>query len=76
MGYDRKPPHLEHLNPLEEDVIKELAKKYDKTPAQIILNWHIHRGLIIIPKTTKTTRLAENFNVYDFKLDEEDYQKI
>ena len=33
MGYDRKPPHLEHLNPLEEDVIKELAKKYDKTPA-------------------------------------------
>jgi aldehyde reductase len=64
------------LNLLEEPVIKALSEKYGKSPAQIILNWHLHRGLIIIPKTAKVTRLQENFQVYDFKLTEEEYQSI
>lgn len=53
-----------------------MAKKYEKSPAQIILNWHLSRGIIIIPKTTKTSRLAENFNVFDFKLTDEEYKQI
>lgn len=57
----------------EDPVIIELSKKYNKSPAQIILNWHMNRGVIAIPKTVKTTRLGENLNVYDFKMTEEEY---
>jgi len=64
------------LNSLEDPVIKELATKYGKTPAQIILNHINHLGVSVIPKTAKTTRLAENFDWYDFKLTDEEYTKI
>lgn len=55
----------------------ELAQKYEKTVAQIALNWHvIHRKHLIIPKTSNKDRLRENMNVYDFKLSEEEYASI
>ena len=76
MGFEWKPPQYKDLNPLHELVIKDLATKYKRTPAQIILNWHLYRGLIIIPKTTKTHRLAENFNVFDFKMEDSEYDSI
>jgi diketogulonate reductase-like aldo/keto reductase len=53
-----------------------LAEKYGKKAGQIILNWHLHRGHVIIPKTTKVERLSENFNVYDFTLTDEEYASI
>lgn len=71
-----KAEHLKSLNLLEEPVIKALSEKYGKKPGQIILNWHLHRGHIIIPKTTNPGRLAENMNCYDFTLTEEEYQSI
>lgn len=61
---------------MEEPVVTELAAKYEKTPAQIILNWHIQRGYMVIPKTMTASRLAENLNVFQFKLTEEEYQQI
>ena len=51
-----------------------LAEKYGKSPAQIVLNWHVqHRGHVVIPKTTKVERLSENLLSYNFKLSEEEY---
>ena len=58
-------------------MIKQLATKYEKTAAQIILNWHvIHRNCIVIPKTAKVGRLSENFEVYGFKMTPEEYASI
>jgi aldehyde reductase len=52
---------LKDINLLEEPVIKSIAEKHGKKSAQVILNWHLKRGHVIIPKTTKVERLAENF---------------
>lgn len=53
-----------------------MSAKYGKSPAQIVLNWHLSRKHIIIPKTLNVGRLAENLNVYDFKLTEEECNSI
>lgn len=71
-----KADELKALNLLEEPVLKALAAKYGKSVGQIVLNWHLWRGHQIIPKTTKVARLAENINVWDFKLTEEEYESI
>lgn len=65
-----------HLKLLEEKLIKDLSEKYGKTPAQIVLNWHLHRGHVLIPKTANPQRLGENFNIFDFTLTEEEYLQI
>lgn len=56
----------------ENPVILELAQKYQKTPAQIMLRWNIQRGVVVIPKSTHIERMQENFNVFDFTISEED----
>jgi 2,5-diketo-D-gluconate reductase A len=57
-------------------VIEELAEKYNKTAAQIMLRWQIQRGIVVIPKSTHYERMQENFDVFDFVLTDEDMQKI
>jgi len=57
-------------------LIIDLASKYGKTAGQIILNWHLHRGHILIPKTSKIGRLRENIVVFDFNLSEDEYSAI
>ncbi|MFQ7349896.1 MAG: aldo/keto reductase, partial [Anaerococcus vaginalis] len=61
---------------LEEFVIKKLANKYNKTPAQIVLRWHIERGSMPIPKSTNPKRIKENIEIFDFSLDEKDLKAI
>lgn len=56
----------------KEKVLTELASKYNKTVAQIILRWHIDKGHIIIPKSTKETRINENINIFDFSLQKDE----
>lgn len=56
--------------------LKEIGKKYGKTPAQVILRWLIERDVFVIPKTTKRARMQENFAVFDFKLSKDDKAKI
>jgi diketogulonate reductase-like aldo/keto reductase len=55
-------------NPLEHPVIVGLAAKYGKTPAQVVLRWHIEHGLSAIPKSVRPERIAENIRIFDFAL--------
>lgn len=61
---------------LDNAVIGKIAQKYGRTPAQVIIRWHIDNGLIVIPKSVTPSRIAENFKVFDFKLDADDLKAI
>ena len=61
---------------LEEPLFTELAKKYGKTNAQIILRWHIQDGNIVIPGSKNPAHIQDNFDLFDFSLTEEEMAKI
>jgi 2,5-diketo-D-gluconate reductase A len=54
---------------LDDPVIARLAAKHGRTPAQIVIRWHLDEGLVAIPKTVRPERLKENFDVFGFALD-------
>ena len=56
--------------------LQAIAEKHGKTVAQVILRWHLQRGIVIIPKSTHIERMEENFSVFDFTLSEEDMAAI
>ena len=60
----------------DEEIIKKLAEKYKKSPAQIILRWDIQRGIITIPKSQKKERIKENFQIFDFEMTEDEIKEI
>ena len=62
------------LDLLNEDIVQDIAKKYNKTPGQIILNWHIHLGTIPIPGTSNPQRMKENLASAQFDMDENDFK--
>ena len=74
--YDRNQTTGITTKPLQNPVILELAAKHDKTPAQIIIRWHLDRGFSAIPKSVTASRIAENFDVFDFTLTAEDLAAI
>lgn len=57
-------------------VLSEIASKYNKTTAQVILRWNTQRGVVVIPKTVRKERMIENFQIWDFELSNDDMQKI
>lgn len=59
-----------------EPVLLEIAGKYRKTPAQIILRWNVQQGVIVIPKSVHVERMKENLDIWDFTLDDDDMEKI
>ena len=61
---------------LGNPVIAEIARKLGRTPAQVIIRWHIDNGLVVIPKSVTPSRIVENFKVFDFKLSAEDLEKV
>ncbi|MBV1848995.1 aldo/keto reductase [Catellatospora tritici] len=61
---------------LAEPVLTRLADKHGKTPAQVVLRWHLQLGNVVIPKSVTPARIAENIDVFDFELDDEDLAAI
>ena len=56
------------LNALEHPSVTSIAEKHGKTPAQVVLRWHIEHGVVAIPKSVKPHRIRENIDVFDFEL--------
>jgi diketogulonate reductase-like aldo/keto reductase len=63
-------------DPLTNPVIVAVAKKHGKTPAQVILRWHIEHGNCVIPKSFTPARIAENINIFDFELSADEVASI
>jgi diketogulonate reductase-like aldo/keto reductase len=62
---------------LKESVVREIATKHGKTPAQVVLRWHVQQpGTIAIPKSANRGRIAENLDIFAFKLMDEDMRRI
>jgi diketogulonate reductase-like aldo/keto reductase len=61
---------------LEHPVIKEIASKYNKSTAQVILRWDLQNEIVTIPKSVKESRIIENADIFDFALSAEDIEKI
>lgn len=61
---------------LNEPVFTELGQKHGKTPAQIVLRWHIQKGNVVIPGSKNPAHIRENFEIFDFSLTDEEMEKI
>jgi 2,5-diketo-D-gluconate reductase A len=61
---------------LQDPLILRLAGEYERTPAQIVLRWHIELGLVTVPKSADPTRIAQNIDIFDFELSEADVAAI
>ena len=62
--------------PLDHPCVVEKAAAHAKTPAQIVLRWHLQHGLSVIPKSLRPARIAENFDIFDFELASDDIAAI
>lgn len=63
-------------NMFTNEVLLSIAKKYNKSIAQVILNWLVKRNIVVIPKSVRKERMEENFNIFDFELYESDIKLI
>ncbi|WP_319005656.1 aldo/keto reductase [Mesobacillus subterraneus] len=61
---------------LDEPVLGKIAEQHGKTPAQVILKWHLQNQIIPIPKSVTPSRLKENADLFDFKLDQKEMEEI
>ncbi|WP_157148923.1 aldo/keto reductase [Brachyspira pilosicoli] len=61
---------------LNDSVLKEIAKKHNKSVAQIILRWHLQRGVIVIPGSSNRAHIIENTELYDFELSDDEMRRI
>jgi diketogulonate reductase-like aldo/keto reductase len=61
---------------LNHPTLVDLAKKYDKSPAQILIRWSLQHGLVVIPKSIRKDRIRENIQVFDFQLEETDMKLL
>jgi diketogulonate reductase-like aldo/keto reductase len=66
----------EHGSTLDDPAIGRIAEAHAKSPAQVMLRWHLQQGRSVIPKSTKAHRIAENFDVFDFTLGDDELAAI
>jgi diketogulonate reductase-like aldo/keto reductase len=64
------------LNALEHPTVTSIAERYGKTPAQVLLRWHIEHGVVAIPKSVRAHRIKENIDVFDFELTTDEVASI
>lgn len=64
------------LRLLDQPQIQAIANTYHKSPAQVVIRWHLQSGVVVIPKSVHAERIQENFDVFDFVLSEDAMQKI
>lgn len=67
---------LDQGNVLDDKLIKDLAKNYEKSPAQIVLRWFMQLGVVTFPKSETPERIVDNINIFDFKLSDDDMNRI
>ncbi|QSE90609.1 aldo/keto reductase [Rhodococcus pseudokoreensis] len=70
-GDDSKPNIL-----LTDPIITRIGDRHSKSPAQVLIRWHLQSGLIVIPKSVHESRIRENIDVFDFELSEQDLSEI
>lgn len=61
---------------LVDPIITRIADRHSKSAAQVLIRWHLHNGLIVIPKSVHESRIAQNIDVFDFELTEQDLSEI
>jgi 2,5-diketo-D-gluconate reductase A len=61
---------------LDDPVVTEIAEKVGRSPAQVVLRWHLQRGSIVFPKSTTPERIEENFRLFDFEIEPADVDRI
>jgi 2,5-diketo-D-gluconate reductase A len=61
---------------LDDPVIEAIASEHDRTPAQVVLRWHIQLGNVVIPKSVTPSRIEENYQVFDFELGDDEMQRL
>ena len=70
-------PFAEGKNDLfKNELLASIGKKYNKSIAQVVLRWLTQRGIVAIPKSVRKERIEDNFNIFDFRLSDEDMQSI
>ena len=62
-------------NPFEDEMLKGIAAKYNKSVGQVLLRWNVQRG-VVVPKSTHVERIKENIDIFDFELNEEEMKQI
>lgn len=63
-------------DPLVDPAVTDISRTHGKTAAQIILRWHFQNGVVAIPKSVNATRIAENFDIFDFSMSDAEMTKI
>lgn len=63
-------------NLLDDEMLIGIGKKYSKSPAQVVIRWHIQNGMVVIPKSVHAERIQQNIDVFDFELSGDDMAKI
>ena len=80
-GHRRRGVVLEGYSPfkstdLRDRVLTEVARRHGVTPAQVVVRWHVEHGVVVIPKSARPERIAENLDVFGFSLDDEELRRI
>jgi 2,5-diketo-D-gluconate reductase A len=74
----KAPPSgaADHPHSLDDPTIERIAADHGRTPAQVVLRWHIQLGNVVIPKSVTPSRIEENFRIFDFELSDDDMHAL